>query len=278
MSISTNHIDHTSTSLTTDPRRGHPPVRRTASRLIAASLIAVVGAAATATAAGAAPGPGGPEGDSIEGQIEAYDPPTAPKPSVPHPTVPSVGDLQLKDDLEVHLPDGYTYPDDDADPEPCGEDCPPAADDDLLEEAVPLDPEVGPQDCTEDHPCEEPGDEPSDDCDDPEPTKPEKPTAEVADDQVLIEKAVPEFPGGDVPEATEPEDCDTPEDTPTTTPETPTTTPEVEYEVDERKVEELAFTGSNLLLPLVGAGILGAGAVAVGLSLAARRRTEAQEL
>ncbi len=206
-------------------KSAHRNARRGA-RFLAATLVVIGGTAAAASSAAAAPAPPDPGSHSAEGSFEGSDPVVPPSPPTPQVSIPTVQDLVGADLGEVKLPDGYVFPDDDADPELCDPDC----------EVDPSEEADG--DGEEGVPCE----------------------------------------SADCPEEETPQ-----EETTTTTPETTTST--TVYELDDvgvdvedatqRKNEELAFTGSNLLLPLAGVGLVGAGVLVAALSLAARRRAEA---
>lgn len=100
---------------------------------------------------------------------------------------------------------------------------------------------------------------------------PGDPWAPPFDPQIIpTDPVVPGDKPNDDPE--EPED----ETTETTVPETTvpeTTVPEVEDHSDERSAgKELAYTGNDSRLPLVGAGLVAAGGLAAGLSVLSRRR------
>jgi hypothetical protein len=274
-------------------------VRRTASRLALATAITVGVVGVGAGAASAENGDSG--GQSAHGEIGAWEPSAGPT-----MMVPLYGNRAVKDYLgNVHIQDplpGFReFPDDDAEPEPAdngGEH--PSGDDSThrvvedtgsldphdLERALPELTEYDPVRCEDPefaakYPKECPGDE----------VPEEDPGEDPCETPVNV---LTEFPEEvDLPQA-----CDDPGETITTTNTTNTTVPpettvpsettttvttateyaepEVEQASIERKAESLAFTGSNLALPLIGAGLLGAGAILAGASLASRRRNDAQ--
>ncbi len=156
------------------------------------------------------------------------------------PTIPTVQDL-IRDDLaRVELPGLVLIPE--------------AGEEDADDGAVEGEPCVGI--CPEEIPRADPEDELTVDYDD-------------------------DYPHGcdrEYPEGEYPEECDDPEET-TTTSTTSTTLydleevdVEVEGGVEERTDATLAYTGSNSILPLVGAGLLAVGFLTAGMSMAARRR------
>ena len=251
---------------------------RNATRALAAAAVAlgVLGAgSATASA------------KSIEGEIEPWSPVEEPAVKAPTYEVPTARDL-VRDRLpEAKLPEGYTFPDDDADPEPAvpepepdthGVDVDPerfVVDDDALDRL-----DVG------DIERVIPGGEvePGNGCDDPDFAEeyPEKcPQQEPQGD--------PEDGSGEPCGPNDGEDCDEPGDEPADDPEDETTVttttvseetadePEVEVEsASEEAAEELAYTGSSPLVPLLGIGLVGAGAAVAGLSIVSRRRSGSQ--
>ena len=268
-STSNTSASNTSTSRTNrnDARRvrnnPNKRVRRNGARMMVLAAFAVGGAALGTGTAAAETGPAG--GHSIEGEIPAWEPPSLQTAELPEMKIPTVKDLVGEGAI---LPEGYTLPDDDAEPEPAEGDVHAEEADSLVQlqpgdlervrpeladdAKVPQGSDCGDEDFAAKYPEKCPGDE--------------EPDCELADE---------------CPQ----EDGDEPNEPTTTTPETTTTTPEVtttavyedtevEGKTAERADGELAFTGSGLTLPLVGAGVLAAGAVAAGLSMSAKRRSQ----
>lgn len=233
-------------------------LRRGAPRFLAAATVAL-GAVSFAGA--------GASAESIDGEIEAWSPPEQPTSTAPAYEIPTAEDFVRDGRIRVELPEGYELPDDDATAEPAS----PHAEV----------PEAGPGRFTVDEDAIKPLD-----------------PAEIEDLLRGDDPDIGEQPGGcddpgfaaEFPEKCpeqEPQDdpVDQPSETPTTVDGNPGTTvpgqggdePEPEVrDSTETAAEELAFTGSGPLLPLLGAGLLGTGAVVAGLSLAARRRSASQ--
>lgn len=261
----THHSPELPKSDRRNPNRRNPNrrIRRNSSRL---ATLAAVTIGAVVVAAGSA------SAESIEGDIEEWSPPTVPGFEMPRPDPAGLRDFRVEASAAQRLAEEPPESEDDAGAGPGapGPDADPRHpgrfrvdtdrirpyDPDELERIVPelIDPDHVPDTAGGEDPGEDPGQKKPDD-ENPCTTTEEEMTGK----------------------------CDQPEQTTTTVPGETTTTVaepgplEAEPEVlDEVASKELAYTGSGVALPLLGAGLLGTGAVVAGLSMASRRRNSAQ--
>ncbi|MFZ4433484.1 MAG: hypothetical protein ACOYOQ_09860 [Microthrixaceae bacterium] len=265
---------------TTNNRPGRRLARRAAALAIAASAAVGVTAAGSLDAGAWTPAPDGPLGGGWAPSLPVPFPTPSPSPlpSIPRITLPDSAFRPVLPDLPVlppvsDLPIAPPVDDGGGDDDPAG--------------VRPLDPSrvrpIDPGSLVPDEPlCElvDCGD-PSDDVADPE--EPSIPPAVESEDCLPTTPASWGAEAGTIivsgpceeltPDGT-PEDLGYPDSEGQVgepTGSTTTTEPEVTPVRVESATGSLAFTGSDLALPLAGAGLLGAGGVLAGISVLARR-------
>ncbi len=299
-----------STGRNSTRRNPNRRARRSRSRLAVTAALAtgaVFGVGGVASADSASADSAAPRGDAWSSEAPRI---TVPTNRGSNDKVPGLDDYLVEGSISRELPESYGWPDDDADPEPADPgDNPPGVDpgrfivdqdalgtldpDDL--EGILPDPQEGGGGPGGEDRLASNGEQ---GCDDPDfaaayPQKcpdretpgdtrdipPEEPCETSGDDAPSDDASGDDATDG--PDVEPGDECEQPDVTTTTTvPDETTTTvterrrsepgPDVGSEV---ATKGLAFTGSSVALPLVGVGLLGAGAVVAGISRASRRRT-----